>query len=590
MKNIKIKFFIKEFLLIIILAISIFFGLFYYFYFQKNNNIKIYLENLKQQYQTQYNITYDNFDKLSQNSFYGIFNKPEIYNLIKDAYKKDAKTQTYLRNTLYEKIISDYNRLKSLNFRQIHFHFPDNTSFLRMDKSDTYGDDLSQYRFSVNEVNKKLKPLNGFEVGKWAYNFRFVYPLFDEKLFHVGSVEISVNSNAFDSDFERNYNIDSHFLVKKTIVENKMFPESLDLINISYENTDYIYSEDIKKVNAHYVDLNFYSESEKAFISSKMNNSEDFIIYKKNKNKNLAICFLPISNIEGIKNSAYMVIYKDSDFIEQVNHNYYKMIFILILCSLFFIFYLRFKYKQIQEKKNAEFILSQQSKMAAVGEMIENIAHQWRQPLGVISILASGLKLKKECNILDDTEFYYSLDGIVKNTTYLSDTIEDFRNYFNDSLEKKNFNLKNTINQSILMFKEELNAKNIIVIENIDDIELFTYESEIKQVLINILKNSKDFINEGVIIINAHEKNKKIRIDIQDSAGGISQKIIKKIFEPYFTTKHKSVGIGLGLFSSYEIVNNRLKGNIFVENKEFNYNFKTYVGACLSIVLYRDKL
>ena len=140
------------------------------------------------------------------------------------------------------------------------------------------------------------------------------------------------------------------------------------------------------------------------------------------------------------------------------------------------------------------------------------------------------------------------------------------------------------------MFKEELNTNEIVVIENIDDIELCTYEQELKQVLINLLKNAKDFTKEGVIIINAHEKKNEIKIEIQDSAGGIPESIIEKIFEPYFTTKHNSFGIGLGLFSSYKIVNTELQGNIFVENKEFSYNFKTYKGACFSIVLYRSKL
>jgi signal transduction histidine kinase len=321
-----------------------------------------------------------------------------------------------------------------------------------------------------------------------------------------------------------------------------------------------------------------------------MNDNEDFIFYKEYNNKYFAICFLAISNIEGIKNSAYMTIYKDSDYIQQVKYNYYKMIFILISFLTFFIIYLKYRYKQMQEKINSEYIFSQQTKMAALGEMIENIAHQWRQPLSVISILASGLKLKKKCDILDDKEFFDNLDGIVNNTVYLSNTIEDFRNYFNETQEKKNFNLKNTIEQCVLMFKDDLTSKNITIIENIENIDIFSYETELKQVLINILKNTKDFMNNGFVLINAHEKNNKITIEIQDTAGGIPENIIKRIFEPYFTTKHKSVGIGLGLYTSYEIVNNRLKGDIFVLNKEFNYNFKTYKGACFSIVLYRDKL
>jgi signal transduction histidine kinase len=590
MNFITFKNFLREFILLISLFFIILISVFSYFSYQHNNSINNYLDDLSKQYELQYHITYDNFHKLSQNTFYGIINKPEIYNLVKYAFKKDEKTQSFYRQVLYDRLLSDYNRLLDFKFKQIHFHFPDNTSFLRMHKADKFGDDLSDYRFSITEVNRTLKPLDGYEIGKIVDGFRFVYPIFDESLFHVGSIEISVDSDFFDKTFEQNFGVDTHFLVRKSMAEKRMFPEILKEFKVSHENDKYIYSENINEEFLHYTDPEFYSLEEKNLISSKMENSEKFIINKKYKNKYLAIYFLPIPDIEGNKNSAYMVLYKHSDLIEQVNYNYFKVIFILFLFTLLFVFYMRYKYKQMLQDKNNEYMLSQQTKMVALGEMIQNISHQWRQPLSVISILASGLKLKKQCAILEDKEFYDNLDGILKNTVYLSQTIEDFRSYFDESLEKSNFNLKNIISQCIAMFKEELNTNNIVMIENVDDIELCTYEQELKQVLINLLKNAKDFTKEGVIVINAHEKKNEIRIEIQDSAGGIPKSIIEKIFEPYFTTKHNSFGIGLGLFSSYEIVNNELKGNILVENREFNYNFKTYKGACFSIVLYRDKL
>jgi signal transduction histidine kinase len=228
--------------------------------------------------------------------------------------------------------------------------------------------------------------------------------------------------------------------------------------------------------------------------------------------------------------------------------------------------------------------------MVALGEMIQNISHQWRQPLSVISVLASGLKLKKEFNILEDKEFFENLEGILSNTNYLSNTIEDFRNYFNESIEKKSFNLKDTVHQCISMFKDDLNAKNIILIENLIDIELFTYENELKHVLINLLKNAKEFTKQGLIIVEMREEKEEIIIDIQDSAGGIPKEIIEKIFEPYFSTKHNSSGIGLGLYSAYEIITKKFKGNILVENRVFDYNFESYKGACFSIILDKKNL
>ncbi|WP_172125330.1 cache domain-containing protein [Arcobacter acticola] len=222
-----LKNFLKESLLSIVIFFFLLFSSFYYFKTQMENNINNFLINTELLYATQYHTIYDNFNKLSQNSFYGIVNKPEIYNLVKYAYKKDDATKAVYRKKLYDNLIADYNRLLGYKFYQVHFHFPDNTSFLRMHKIDTFGDNLSDYRFSVSEVNKNLKPVHGFEIGKIVDGFRFVYPLFDEKLFHIGSVELSVSSDFFEKNFEMNFNVDSHFLIKKSIAEYKIFPEYL---------------------------------------------------------------------------------------------------------------------------------------------------------------------------------------------------------------------------------------------------------------------------------------------------------------------------------------------------------------------------
>ncbi len=586
----KFRNFIEESILTIVIFLFLLFTSFFYFKFQLEKEIQTYLTNLKQLYATQYDTIYDNFNKLSQNSFYGIINKPEIYDLVKYAYKQDSELQSFYRERLYQKLISDYIRLKEYKFYQIHFHFPDNTSFLRMHEKDKFGDNLTKDRFSVKEVNENLKPVYGYEIGKMVDGFRFVYPLFDEKLFHIGSVELSVSSDFFEKNFETSFDVDVHFLIKKSIVEERVFKEYLKIFDISNENDEYLYKEDKTKELNHFTNENFYTNEERNLIKIKMKNSENFSIYKKINGNYIAISFLSIKNTQNEKNAAYMVLYKNSDFIKQVMNNYHKMILILILISIIFVFYINYRYKKIQEEKNKEYILSQQTKMVALGEMIQNISHQWRQPLSVISVLASGLKLKKEVNILEDKEFFESLDGILHNTTYLSNTIEDFRNYFNESLEKRAFNLKDTILQCTAMFKEDLNAKNIILIENLIDIELFTYENDLKHVLINLLKNAKDFTKQGVILVEMKEEKNEIIIEIQDSAGGIQKNIIEKIFEPYFSTKHNSSGIGLGLYSAYEIITKKFNGNILVENRTFDYNFESYKGACFSIILDKKNL
>ncbi len=570
-----------------IIAISLIFSFFNY---SKNDKTEVYLNSLKEQYTMQYKIMYDNFNQLSQNTFYGIINKPEIYNNLKLAYKKDDKTQQYYRKKLYDTFISDYNRLLNFNFKQVHFHFPNNESFLRMHKSTKFGDDLSNIRYSVVKANKTLKPVNGFEVGKIVHGFRFVYPMHDENLIHIGSVETSVSSYFFEKSFEKNYNVDTHFLVKRNICENKMFKNDFDKLITSDENKEYLLEEKDGEL-IHFTHNKFYNDKELKIINQKMAKGETFILAKYEKENYVTICFMPVSNVEGLNNSAYLVIYKSSDYIKQLQYNYYKVIFILLLLIAVFIFYINSKYNKQQENKQKELILSQQSKMASMGEMLGNIAHQWRQPLSVISTAASGIQIQKEYGMLRDEDLDESIDGILRNTKYLSQTIDDFRNFFKENKEKESFDLKTLVEQSLDIFGSSFSTNSITIVQNIEDIKLKSFPNELKQVLINLFKNAKDIIGKsGIIIITATQNKNIVTINVQDSGGGVPHEVMPRIFEPYFTTKHQSVGTGLGLFMSFEIINKNLSGSLVVKNEQFEYNFKHYVGACFTITLNTQKL
>jgi signal transduction histidine kinase len=166
-----------------------------------------------------------------------------------------------------------------------------------------------------------------------------------------------------------------------------------------------------------------------------MKNGENFILSKKDKGNYITICFLPIKNVEGIKNSAYLVLYNNSEYLKQIGFNYYKMLFIILLMIVVFIFYLKMKYGNRQREKEKEKFLAQQSKMASMGEMIANIAHQWRQPLSVISTSASGVQMQKDYGLLNDEILDESMESILNNTEYLNQTIEDFRNFFKEDKE-----------------------------------------------------------------------------------------------------------------------------------------------------------
>lgn len=235
--------------------------------------------------------------------------------------------------------------------------------------------------------------------------------------------------------------------------------------------------------------------------------------------------------------------------------------------------------RRTDELVQREKILFQQSKMAAMGEMLSNIAHQWRQPLSTISTAASGIKLQHEFGNFNDKEFKKSMDEIVSTTQHLSHTIDDFRNFFNESKEKTKFNLENLMESCLELLIRSMKQNKIEVITNIDkNTYIVGYKRELMQALLNILNNAIDVLKEQninmnrFIFIDIQEDGDHATINIKDNGGGISDNIIDKIYEPYFTTKHQSQGTGLGLHMTYKIINNNLQGSINAKNVEYTYN------------------
>jgi len=232
-----------------------------------------------------------------------------------------------------------------------------------------------------------------------------------------------------------------------------------------------------------------------------------------------------------------------------------------------------------EEVKNAasnERQLQESLKMAQMGEMIGNIAHQWRQPLSVITTAASGMKIEKEFGILDDEKFIHYCDNIDKNAQYLSETIDTFRDFIKDEKSKKVVVLQDRIDNALDLVSSNLSSHHISLIKDIDysdPINLEMVPGELPQVIINIINNAKDIlcekkIEEPVVKVSLEHIDNQAIISIEDNGGGVPEDIMGKIFDPYFTTKHKSQGTGLGLHMSYNIVKDSLDGTLSVKNSK----------------------
>ena len=227
---------------------------------------------------------------------------------------------------------------------------------------------------------------------------------------------------------------------------------------------------------------------------------------------------------------------------------------------------------EVDKRTKNETLLIQQSRLAAMGEMIGNIAHQWRQPLSIISTASSGMKVEKQLGLSSLESEVEKLDLIVRTVNFLSNTIEDFSNFFKPNKAKSSFLMMEKVEESLNLIAASLKFYYIEVEKDIENEDkVYGFPNEFSQAVLNILSNAKD------VLVQKRVENPKISIkvyhsegngflEIADNAGGIDEKIIEKIFDPYFTTKHQSQGTGIGLYMSKMIIEQNMNGTLSVEN------------------------
>ncbi len=227
--------------------------------------------------------------------------------------------------------------------------------------------------------------------------------------------------------------------------------------------------------------------------------------------------------------------------------------------------------KEISKNEAKQKVMFWQARLASLGEMLANIAHQWRQPLTELNLTI--FSIKKAAMNGDDKEvqkFYDDSKNIIKN---MSNTIDDFTNFFMPDKEKQYFNVTTSIDESLNILEQIIKKEMVVIKTEFEDVKVLGIMNEFNQVIINLIKNSIDsFINKSILI---REINIRVRkdldiaiIEFQDNAGGIKEKNIYKIFEPYFTTKYKSQGTGLGLFMSKMICEKGLNGSLDVKSRK----------------------
>ncbi len=699
-KNMAGKAYSIDFLLyVVIIYFALSFGIYTLLKMKYNDDIKSYYQTLTSQTLLEYNFNAEKNKNFADFVYDEVLNSPKTIALFE---KRD-------REGLYNELIENYKKLVlQYNIRQIQFHLPDSSSFLRMHKKELYGDSLAGIRESVDYVNKTLKPFYGFEEGRIYNGFRSVYPLFGKDGQHIGSVEISFDMKSFVENYMKYFDAKRvQFFISEKIMKEKVFTtqqsnyvkspvegflfdkiflervtpsntkntktlptkEQLDEIGekikvgapftIHFEQTDEIgiFIPIVNKISGEIVACITISKDDNV-IRYRWNELHQvivvvmivlvfimFFVYREFLSKKRAQTELE-NNQKILDSQKSFIVITDGNNIKRVNQSFLQFFdFPSIeafkkehscICDFFIyekgksyitkeidgvswfeyiknhpngdrqvkifdkhkeehIFYIEVDFDKsledghyivtfidITHLKHIENQLVYSEKMASLGNMIGNIAHQWRQPLSVISTCASGISMKHEYGILKDEEIEPNMEMIVENTKYLSETIDTFRDFIKESneKEKKQVSVGEVIETTLSIMEASL-KNHYIALSYDKGVETYyktMAKGEFAQVITNLINNAKDALLERnvenpTIAIILRKIDNRLVVTVEDNGGGIDNSIIDNIFEPYFTTKHKSKGTGLGLYICHKIITESLGGKIYVKNGKAGAKF-----------------
>jgi C4-dicarboxylate-specific signal transduction histidine kinase len=228
----------------------------------------------------------------------------------------------------------------------------------------------------------------------------------------------------------------------------------------------------------------------------------------------------------------------------------------------------------VLKSKQKDHLMAQQGKLASMGEMIGNIAHQWRQPLNALGLLLQKQQIFFDRGLLTSEKLKESIDKGTLLINKMSSTIDDFRDFFKPNKEKTDFDVKEVIDDTLELIGATLYNNNISLILDItEDVNIHGYKNEFSQVILNLINNAKDILceegkSQGEITISSSVHANTVNIYISDNGGGIKEGIIEHIFEPYFTTKEEGKGTGIGLYMSKMIIEDNMGGVLSVANND----------------------
>ncbi len=406
-------------LLLSLIMIELF--LFMILSWDKQSRVKEYLADITNSFDAEYSVLYRSFQDKAFIAFDSLIDKKDIKQIMKQVINASPSQQNMYRKKLYDLLFLDYMKLKEYGFKQVHFHLPNNHSFLRMHAPQKYGDDLSSFRKTVVYVNNNHKKISGFEEGFANDGYRFVFPLIDKKEY-LGSVELSFSVHALIAYLKDGF-LDTHFIIaKKTILSTKMNPYLTNAMDPNFV------------IDKRYVNNNFLLQYDKNFHNHyEQDKKHSFSLTQTINNKRYIKTFIPIFNPVTHDLSAYLITLSYGKYLNQISHNFWIAFLSLgMMIMLIFTRYIKGRmFKQKIERQNKKLslanfqlktIIDSQNNMIVLTDGIKMVDANQKvlDFFGFTSINEMIHSYQCICNLFLKHKDYFHLNHVPKDTNWIN--------------------------------------------------------------------------------------------------------------------------------------------------------------------------
>lgn len=520
--------------------------------------------------QDAYSISVESYRKVALLLYTEIICRPELLYLMSQANTTDEEQQNQVRQHLFSALQNTYQSLINFDLRQLHFHLPDGTSFLRFHRPEKFGDNLFSSRYSIMLANTQKKPIYGFEEGRIFNGFRYVFPLFYEGK-HIGSVETSVGFPAIETLMSQVVPSELAFFLKKRVIFDSTFKDEQNNYHSVELSDDYLEENTTQhsKISAAWLSkINLQLRSK---IKEQLEKEESFFVNATVHGRNHTVVFIPIQNTQQQK-VAYLAAYTQSDEIAKLENNFYQQyaeysLINIFICAFFIL--LNSSRNRIARKNNSLFLLNQEK-----NELMGIVAHDLKNPLSAIRGYAEELKHEASQMTLEEIQLFATKIESTSNRMFaLITNLLDVKAIESGKIKTiiQTIALNKTLAECVSRYREYAQQKNINLTFLEVDCFVETDSQLFQQVMDNLISNAIKYSQpQTTVQVKMCFFENKIRCIVEDQGPGLSAEDQARLFDkfsrltPIPTAGEHSTGLGLFIVKKLVEI---LQGHIWCESE-----------------------